>query len=75
MLEDVILNKKKFAKMVEDIVHEKRIGYMDAVLHICQQREIDPLDVGNLITPQIKDKIQAEAVAANMMKGGNTLPI
>ena len=75
MLEDVILNKKKFAKMVEDVVHEKRIGYMDAVLHICQQREIDPLDVGNLITPQIKDKIQAEAVAANMMKGGNTLPI
>jgi hypothetical protein len=75
MLDDVILNKKKFAKMVEDLVHEKRIGYMDAVLHICQQREIDPLDVGNLITPQIKDKIQAEAVAANMMKGGNTLPI
>jgi len=75
MLEDVILNKKKFAKMVEDVVHEKRIGYIDAVLHICQQREIDPLDVGNLITPQIKDKIQAEAVATNMMKGGNTLPI
>jgi len=75
MLDDLILTKKKFAILVEDLVKQKRIPYMDAVLHICAERDIDPLDVSSLISPAIRDKIYAEAVNGNMMKGGNTLPI
>lgn len=74
-LEDVILTKKKFTLMIEDLVKDKRMPYMDAVLQICSEREIDPADVGSLISPAIKDKIHAEAIGNHMMKGGNQLPL
>ena len=74
-LEAVILTKKKFTLMIEDLVKDKRMPYMDAVLQICSDREIDPLDVGSLISPAIKDKIHAEAIGNHMMKGGNQLPL
>lgn len=74
-LEDMILTKKKFTQMVEDLVKTKRMPYMDAVLQVCADREIDPLDVGSLVSPAIKDKIHAEAVSSHLMRGGNQLPI
>jgi hypothetical protein len=74
-LEDVILTKKKFTAMIEDLVRIKRMSYMDAVLQICSDREIDPLDVASLISPAIKDKIHAEAINGHLMKGGNKLPL
>lgn len=74
-LEDMILTKKKFTQMVEDLVKTKRMPYMDAVLQVCADREIDPLDVGSLVSPAIKDKIHAEAVNSHLMRGGNQLPI
>jgi len=51
--------------------------YMDAVLSICTDRELDPGDIGNLIGPVLKEKIQAEAVELNLIEhdGGNTLPL
>lgn len=72
---DNILTKKRFSKLVEDLVEKKRMMYMDAVLEICEEREIDPGEIGKLISPIIKDKIEAEAVNLRMMKGGNQLPI
>ena len=51
------------------------MAYMDAVLEICEEREIDPGEIGKLVSPIIKDKIEAEAVNLRMMKGGNQLPI
>ena len=74
-LEDNILTKKKFTVMIEDLVRDKHMPYMDAVLQICSERDIDPLDVGSLISPAIKDKIHAEAIGNHMMKGGNQLPL
>lgn len=73
--EDSILTKKKFAKLVEDKVISHKLGYIDAVIEVCNDRGIDPADVGNLISPIIKEKIEAEAVGLNMIKGGNQLPI
>jgi len=73
--EDSILTKKKFAKLVEDKVLSHKLGYIDAVIEVCNDRGLDPADVGNLISPIIKEKIEAEAVGLNMIKGGNQLPL
>jgi hypothetical protein len=73
--EDKILTKKKFAKLVEEKVIATKMNYIDAVISVCDDRELDPRDVGKLISPIIKDKIEAEAIALNMIKGGNQLPI
>ena len=73
--EDSILTKKKFAKLVEDKVLSHRLGYIDAVLEVCNDRGLDPADIGNLVSSILKDKIEAEAVSQNMIKGGNQLPL
>lgn len=73
--EDNILTKKKFAKLVEDKVLALKLGYIDSVIEVCNDRGLDPADVGNLISPIIKEKIEAEAVGLNMIKGGNQLPL
>lgn len=72
---DNILTKKRFSKLVEERVEKRKMAYMDAVLEICEEREIDPGEIGKLVSPIIKDKIEAEAVNLRMMKGGNQLPI
>jgi len=76
-IEDIVLTKKRFSKMIEDYVRDHPDStYMDAVLQVCEERVIDPLDVGKLISPVIREKIEAEAMGANLVKGGgNTLPI
>lgn len=73
--EDTILTKKKFTKLVEDKVLDFKIGYIEAVVEVCNDRGLDTSDVGNLISPIIKGKIEAEAMGLNLIKGGNQLPI
>lgn len=75
MIEDIILTKKKFAHMVEHYVQESGMAYMDSILKICADRDIDPQDVGKLISPVIKDKLEAELIANKTLKGGNQLPL
>lgn len=72
---DQILTKKRFAKLVESKVEETHMSYMDAIVSVCEDRELDPGEIGNLIGPVLKDKVEAEAVSLNLMKGGNQLPI
>jgi hypothetical protein len=76
-IEDIVLTKKRFSKMIEDYIQDHPdSSYMDAVLQVCEERVIDPMDVGKLISPVIREKIEAEAMSANLVKGGgNSLPI
>ena len=76
-IEEAILTKKRFSKLIENyIAHHPDITYMEAVINICDERSLDPLDIGKLISPAIKDKIEAEAIKNNLVKGvGNSLPI
>ena len=73
MIEEKFLTKSKFTKLIEETVIEKTIPYMEAVLHICEQNSIDPEDVKKFISPIIKGKIEAEAMALNFLPKQNTL--
>lgn len=48
----------EFSLHIENIVKEKRITHMDAVLHYCEENQIDPQDVASLINKSLKDKIE-----------------
>ena len=71
------MNSKKFAMIIESIVKDKRIPYMDAVLEYCKDNDIDTASVGPLINKQLKEKIQAEAEKINFFEKSSTsvLPI
>jgi hypothetical protein len=72
-VEESFLNKTKFSKLVENEVFEKSIGYMEAILLLCEKNDIDPEDVKKFISPIIKDKLEAEAMGLNFLPQTNTI--
>lgn len=44
------------------------MSYIDAVLHVCEERNIDPYEIKNLISPSLKSKIEVEAIALNLIE-------
>lgn len=73
--ESQTLTKNKFTKMVEDTVKEKKITYMDAIVHLCEKNNIEIEDIKKFISPVIKNKIEAEAMKLNFLPRGNELPL
>jgi hypothetical protein len=69
------MTKAKFSKLIDSVVIGKRLSYMDAVLHLCEEYQIDPSDVKRYISSVVKTKIEAEAISLNFLEGGNELPI
>jgi hypothetical protein len=61
------MNSKEFSLKIENIVKEKRISYIDAVVWYCEQNEIDTGTVSPLISKSLKEKIQVEAVDLRML--------
>jgi hypothetical protein len=55
------MNSKEFSLKIENIVKEKRISYMDAVVWYCEQNDIDTGTVAPLVNKSLKEKIQVEA--------------
>ncbi|MGB1975828.1 MAG: late promoter transcription accessory protein [Vibrio toranzoniae] len=72
-IEQHFLTKSKFTKLIEATVTQLKIPYMEAVLYVCEKNDIEPEDVKKFISPIIKDKIEAEAMALNYLPKGNTL--
>lgn len=73
--EKQFLTKVKFAKLIEDTVREHKSSYMEAVIHICEEQNVEIEEVRKFISPIIKDKIQAEAMKLNYLPRLNTLPL
>jgi hypothetical protein len=75
--ESMLMNSKKFGLIIEGIVKEKKIPYLDAVVKYCDENEIDTATVGPLINKQLKEKIQREAEKLNLVEKSSTavLPI
>ena len=73
----MILTKKKFTNAVEQLVVEKKLSYIDAIVYFCQQQHLEPDSVKGLITPPLKEKIKAEAVSLRFLKNESNakLPI
>ena len=63
--------------MIEGIVKEKRVSYMDAVVDYCEKNDIDLTTVNPMINKSLKEKIKSEAVNLKMLKEkkGGTLPV
>ena len=73
MIENQFLTKNKFTKLVEETVAKKQTSYMDAILLLCEQNDIEPEDVKKFISPIIKGKVEAEAMSLNFLPKSNEL--
>ena len=68
------VNTRDFSKKVEECVRKTKMTYMDAVLHICSEHEIEPETVKKFLTKPIKEKIENEARGLNMLPRKTELP-
>lgn len=50
----------EFSLYIEQVVRDKRMSYMDAVLAYCKENYLEPDDVSKLINQSLKDKIEME---------------
>ena len=66
---------KTFTLTIENIVKEKSITHMDAVLWYCEQEGLEPDDLGTLISKGLKEKIEANARELNFLPKLAQLPI
>jgi hypothetical protein len=56
-----VLTKEELIQRVEFFVHKDNLTYMESLIHICNDLDIDPEDIAKIISPPLKEKIMAEA--------------
>ena len=71
------ITTKSFVAQIEELVKTKRLPYLDAILWICREKEIEPERIVRFIDKGMKEKLQVEAEATNAIKGPkrNKLPL
>ena len=60
---------------VEQIVKDKELSYMDAVLYHAQALELEPEAMAKMLNQSVKDKIEVEAQELHLLKKTAKLPL
>ena len=66
---------KTFSMNIENIVLEKNITHMDAVLWYCEKEGLELEGISPLISKALKEKIEANARELNFLPRQAKLPI
>ena len=45
---------------------------MDAILDFCKENDVDPGNVGKLVSKSLKEKLKVEALDLKLLKGSNS---
>lgn len=81
MVDDVLTNKSmtsdRFIKEVERLVMKHRLDYMDAVIHLCEENNMEVEAAATIIRNniRIKSKLQAQAEDLNYLPKSSRLPV
>ena len=62
------MNTKKFSLIIEQIVLDKKLSYMDAIVDYCDNNEMEIESAANLVNTKIKESIKLEASDLNLLK-------
>ncbi|MAD23568.1 MAG: hypothetical protein CMO44_05275 [Verrucomicrobiales bacterium] len=64
------MNSKEFSLIIEDLVKKHRdMSYMDAIIHYCEENNVEVESAAKMLTKQIKEKIQFQSQKLNLIKG------
>jgi len=67
--------QRNFSLIIDKIVEEKKISYIDAIVHHCEKTGFEVELAATLLTPLVKSKISDEAQSLNLIKKVRKLPI
>lgn len=61
--------------MVETMVRRADLNYIDAIVHLCEENQLEVEDVKKYLTPSIVEKLEGEAMSLNFLEKQNTLDV
>ena len=68
-LKDKFISSTKFVQEIEKLVQDNPdMNYIDAIVHFCDQSNIDLDSVPKLITKPLKEKLKYEAMELNFLR-------
>ena len=70
-----VLTRAKFSVIIETIVCDKNISYMDAIVYYCDKYDLELESAGKMINAIIKSKIETEARSLNFLPKVSKLPL
>jgi len=68
-------NSIKFMAKIEELVQRTKMTYIDAVVHYCEENKLEPETAGSMVGGKLKQHIQEEAEALNLVQKTSKLPI
>jgi len=68
------IKPQDFAIIIEDIVKSKKMSYLDAISHYCEETKMEPETVGKLVQGSLKSKLRDEAVDLHFLPKTATIP-
>ena len=72
------LNTQTYAELytkIVKLVEDTKLSYMDAVLHYCDQNNMEPETAAQLVNTKLKAQIREEAEVLNFLPKTAKLPI
>lgn len=63
-----MMNTKAFSILIEGIVIDKKLSYMDAIVFYCDNNEMEIESAAKLVNSKIKESIKLEASELNLLK-------
>ena len=64
-----------FASQVEEYVKKNGGGYIEAVLELCEEKNIEPQGAAKFLTQPIIEKLENEGQESNLLPKGARLPL
>ena len=65
----------EFYTKIVKLVQDTKLSYMDAVLHYCDQNNMEPETAAQLVNPKLKAQIREEAEVLNFLPKTAKLPL
>ena len=62
------ITKEELRLQVEKLVAHDSMSYTEAIIEICERKEIDPEDMAKLVKGPLKLKLESEAMDRNIIK-------
>ena len=69
------MTKAKFSKLIENTVRQHQMSHMDAIIHLCEQHNIEVEDCKKYVSNVIREKLEVEAMNLNYFPKQNELPV
>ena len=69
LIEDKIITREQFSDKVEKmyVMQDGNISFMEIVIYTAEYFQIDLDDIPKYITKKLRDRIESEAIAENML--------